>query len=183
MVLVTCISNIRSGWFWLPIFPISDQGGFGYLYFQYQVRVVLVTCISNIRSGWFWLPIFPISGQGGFGYLYNSNIRSGWFWLPVFPISGQGGFGYLYFQDQYQVRVVLVTFISNIDYYAREPCHDLSHIIRKPTMWFLNRSDTNQAVQAQKMVRGLKFWIKKVEELYYLCSENKCAEQHLLILL
>ena len=180
MVLVTCISNIRSGWFWLPVFPISGQGGFGYLYFQYQVRVLLVTYISNIKSGWFWLPIFPISGQGGFVYLYFqyqirvvlvtciSNIRSGWFWLPVFPISGQGGFGYLYFQ--YQVRVVLVTYISNIDYYAREPCHDLSHIIRKPTMWFLNRSDTNQAVQAQKMVRGLKFWIKKVEETNVLIS-------------
>ena len=30
---------------------------------------------------------------------------------------------------------------------------------RKPTMLFPNRSDTNQAVHAQKMVRGWKFWI------------------------
>ena len=35
----------------------------------------------------------------------------------------------------------------------------------KQTMWFPNRSDTNQAVQAQKtvqaqkMARGWKFWI------------------------
>ena len=32
----------------------------------------------------------------------------------------------------------------------------------KPTMWFLNRSDTNRAVQAQKkkkIARGWKFWI------------------------
>ena len=36
---------------------------------------------------------------------------------------------------------------------------------------------TNRAVQAQKMVRGLKFWIKEVEGLYYLCSENKDADQ------
>ena len=43
----------------------------------------------------------------------------------------------------------------------------------KPTMWCLNRSDTNQAVQARKMARGWKFWIYKVEELYYQCSENK----------
>ena len=37
---------------------------------------------------------------------------------------------------------------------------------------FLNRSDTNQAVQSMKMARGLKFRIKKVEGLYYLCSEK-----------
>ena len=29
----------------------------------------------------------------------------------------------------------------------------------KPTMWFSNRSDTNRAVQAQKMARSLKVWI------------------------
>ena len=28
----------------------------------------------------------------------------------------------------------------------------------KPTMWFPNRSDTNRAVQAQKMARDWKFW-------------------------
>ena len=35
----------------------------------------------------------------------------------------------------------------------------------------------NRAVQSQKMARGLKFRIKKVEGLYYLCSENKCVDQ------
>ena len=49
--------------------------------------------------------------------------------------------------------------------------------MRKPSMWFPTRSDTNQAVQAQKMARGWKFWIYKVEELYYPCSENKGADQ------
>ena len=39
------------------------------------------------------------------------------------------------------------------------------------------RSDTNRAVQSQKVVRGWKFWISKVEELYYTCSENKGADQ------
>ena len=43
--------------------------------------------------------------------------------------------------------------------------------------WFPTRSDTNQAVQLQKMARGLKFRIKKVEILHYLCSENKGADQ------
>ena len=47
----------------------------------------------------------------------------------------------------------------------------------KPTMWFPNRSDTNRPLQSQKMVRGWKFWIQKVEELYYPSSENKGADQ------
>ena len=49
----------------------------------------------------------------------------------------------------------------------------------KPTMWFLNRFNTNQAVQAQKVARGWKFRIYKEEELYYLCSENKGADLRL----
>ena len=49
--------------------------------------------------------------------------------------------------------------------------------MRKPTFWFPTRSDINQAVQLQKMARGLKFWIKKLEVLLYLCSENKGADQ------
>ena len=35
----------------------------------------------------------------------------------------------------------------------------MSRNVRKPTMWILTRSDTNQAVQPLKMARGLKFWI------------------------
>ena len=42
---------------------------------------------------------------------------------------------------------------------------------------FLTRSDTNRAAHVQKMVRGLKFGIQKVEGLYYPCSENKGADQ------
>ena len=42
-------------------------------------------------------------------------------------------------------------------------------------MWFPNTSDINQAVQSQKMARGLNFRILKVEVLYYPCSENKGA--------
>ena len=47
----------------------------------------------------------------------------------------------------------------------------------KPTFWYPTRSDTNPAVQPQKMATGLTFEIKKVEGLYYLCSENKDADQ------
>ena len=53
----------------------------------------------------------------------------------------------------------------------------LSRLLGQPTRWFLNRSDTNLPVQAQKQVRSLKFWIYKVKELYYPCSENKGADQ------
>ena len=49
--------------------------------------------------------------------------------------------------------------------------------MRKPTFWFPTWSHTNQAVQSQKMARGLKFRNKVVEGLYYLCSENKDADQ------
>ena len=35
----------------------------------------------------------------------------------------------------------------------------LSRVMRKPTMWLPNGSDTNRAVQALKVVRGLKFLI------------------------
>ena len=53
----------------------------------------------------------------------------------------------------------------------------MSLVMRKPTFWFPTWSDTNQAVQLQKMSRGLKFWIYKVGGLYCLCSENKGADQ------
>ena len=53
----------------------------------------------------------------------------------------------------------------------------MSCVMRKPTSWFPTRSDTNQAVQLQKMAIGLKFRIQKIEGLYYLCSENKGADQ------
>ena len=35
--------------------------------------------------------------------------------------------------------------------------------MRKPTFWFPTWSDTNQAVQLQKMARVLKFLVLKVE--------------------
>ena len=42
---------------------------------------------------------------------------------------------------------------------------------------FPTKSDTNRAVQPQKMARGLKFRIKVEEELYYPYSETKGADQ------
>ena len=53
----------------------------------------------------------------------------------------------------------------------------MSLCVRKPTIWIPTMSDTNRAAQSQKMVRGSKLWISKVEELYYPCSGNKGADQ------
>ena len=50
------------------------------------------------------------------------------------------------------------TVIDFQDFYRPVSGRSVS-VMRKPTMWFLNRSDTNRAVQAQKMARGWKFWI------------------------
>ena len=49
----------------------------------------------------------------------------------------------------------------------------MSHLIRKPTMWFLNKSDTNRAVQSQKQARSSKFWIYEKEEVYYPLAKTK----------
>ena len=43
--------------------------------------------------------------------------------------------------------------------HRNEQCYKLSRVMRKPTFLFPTWSDTNQAVQQQKMARGLKFRI------------------------
>ena len=55
----------------------------------------------------------------------------------------------------------------------------MSRLVGKPTMWFSNRSDTNQASQSQEQVRSLKFriYMYEQEEVYYRSSENKCADR------
>ena len=46
------------------------------------------------------------------------------------------------------------------------------------SLGFPTRSNTNQAVQPQKMARGLKFWILGAKGLFYLCIENKADQLH-----
>ena len=53
----------------------------------------------------------------------------------------------------------------------------LGRVTKKLSSEFPTRSDTNLAVQPQKMVRGLKFRNQEVDGLYYLCGENKGADQ------
>ena len=66
--------------------------------------------------------------------------------------------------------------LANMDEGAHVRCQ-MSRLVGKPTMWFPNRSDTNQPVQAQERARSLKFRIYVEEELYYPSSENKGADQ------
>ena len=51
--------------------------------------------------------------------------------------------------------------------------------MRKWSSEFPTRSETNQAVQPQKMAKGLKFRFYVVEGLYYQYSENKGADLRL----
>ena len=53
----------------------------------------------------------------------------------------------------------------------------MSLVVRKLVFGVSDQSDTNRAVQLQKIATGLKFWIKEVEGLFYPCSENKGADQ------
>ena len=54
---------------------------------------------------------------------------------------------------------------------------NMSLVVRNRSSGFPTRSDTNRAVQQQKMARGLKFRTYDGEVLYYPCSENKGADQ------
>ena len=60
------------------------------------------------------------------------------------------------------LRSLMIPIVTNeIDFQAVPQTHlaYLSRVMRKPAFWFPTWSDTNQAVQSQKMVRALKFWI------------------------
>ena len=58
--------------------------------------------------------------------------------------------------------------------------HDAAQILYEPSgkqnlsSWFPTRSDTNWAVQSQRMI--LEIYNQEVEGLFYLCSENKGAD-------
>ena len=51
------------------------------------------------------------------------------------------------------------------------------HISIKPVLGVSDQVQHKLAVQPQKMARGLKFLIYKLEEMYFLCSKNKGADQ------
>ena len=74
--------------------------------------------------------------------------------------------------DNFQMKNydIFLIFAQNID---------CGYMLELPQSMFGSptRSDTNRAVQPQKMARGLKFLIKEEEGLYYLCSKNEGSDQ------
>ena len=61
-------------------------------------------------------------------------------------------------EDQFSSDAVI---LNLRDFYklCRREIINMSRLVGKQTMWFLNRSDTNRFVQAQKRARTLKFRI------------------------
>ena len=53
----------------------------------------------------------------------------------------------------------------------------MSRAMRKSTMLFPNRSNTNRTLQSQKTDRGSKMLDLESRGFYYPCSENKGADQ------
>ena len=60
---------------------------------------------------------------------------------------------------KYSTTCIIISYHNLFFYFL----YNMSHVMRKPTFWFPTWSDTNQAVQPQKMARVLKFRIKKEE--------------------
>ena len=56
----------------------------------------------------------------------------------------------------YNKRVITLMSATLWDSSSCSQHYNMSRVIRKPTFWFPNWSYTNQAVQLQKMARGLK---------------------------
>ena len=55
--------------------------------------------------------------------------------------------------------------------------YEIRYVIRKAVFGVSTRSNTNWAVEPQKIARGLQFWILEVKRLYYLFSENEGVDQ------
>ena len=57
--------------------------------------------------------------------------------------------------------------------YSKFKVLNVSRIMRKPTMWFPNRFDTNRAVQAQKMARSWNFGLGKKRNFTICVAKTK----------
>ena len=99
---------------------------------------------------------------------YRSGVHLFFFKFPVnCPLSNNKSLCYC-------IVFTLTMYGSSSGTIASQSCNswqvedNLSRSIRKPKFCFPTWSSTNQAVQLQKMARGLQFHILKVEGLYYL---------------
>ena len=53
----------------------------------------------------------------------------------------------------------------------------VSLVTRKPVFMVSEQVPNNPALQPQELARGLKFGIYEVDRFYWLCNENKGADQ------
>ena len=90
--------------------------------------------------------------------------------LACCQVSDRCPLGYLFYVKWQKKQILYIITKSAPDLLCSKII--LGRDVRKPTFWFPTWSDTHQAVQLQKMARALK-----VEGLYYLCRENKGADQ------
>ena len=66
---------------------------------------------------------------------------------------------FLHVKDYVIISICLELFFSDLGLIPSPLERHRSLCVRKPTIWVLTRSNTNRALQSQKMVRGWKFWI------------------------
>ena len=66
------------------------------------------------------------------------------------------------------MHVLSIRSIANLPTSTYEPQHDKTCLREFPT-----RPDTNRPAQPQRLARVLKFWLKSLEILYYLSSEQQ----------
>ena len=88
-------------------------------------------------------------------------------------------FGRRRYQGSSTITLNKSAIVSSGQRYSSRPSskRHTSLVVRKGVFGVPTRSNTNRAVQSQKMARGLKFCIYEEEGLYYPCSENKGADQ------
>ena len=74
-------------------------------------------------------------------------------------------------QTIYDVSLKILPGLKKLPYMCNR--YHLSLVVRKPVFGFQTRSNTNRAVQSQKMARGLKFGIKEVEGFTVCVAKTK----------
>ena len=109
----------------------------------------------------FWKPAHAINKQRFFHKCENDHyqMKRSWYFLFLFCLKHK-----LWAHVRVLTRTHNLWFRAKIRkmyiLYVNRQCQvHLSRNMRKPTMWFLTRSDTNQAIQLLEIARVLKFCI------------------------
>ena len=114
----------------------------------YQLTVSTTTSTTAV---WLWFPIWAQPRGTDAAESHNA---------PTHPTSGS--IWQLFYRSSWGRKYTTIIWAS---------------LWENRSSGFPTRSDTNRAVQPHKIARDFKFRIQKVEGMYYLCSENKGADQ------